>query len=159
MSGFFAMNPPNPPHWTLSLCFHKFHCVWVHLLWFRNCMKVGAKWCELVQLLQKFVPWIHVRIFHNEPPNPPHWILNSCFGALHSVRVHLGSFRNYKKLDAKQGELVQLMRKFSPRSHVGIFSTNAPNPPYWTLNSCFGVLHSVWMHLGSFCNFMKLDTK
>ena len=25
------------------------------------------------------------------------------------------------KLDAKQGELVQLMQKFGPQSHVGIF--------------------------------------
>ena len=78
---------------------------------------------------------------------------------LHCGWVHLGSFRNYMKLDAKQGELVQLMRKFLPRSHVGIFSTNAPNPPHWTLNSCFGALHSVWMHLGSFRNCMKLDSK
>ena len=90
------------------------------------------------------------------PPNPPHWTLNSCFGALHNVWVHLGSFRNYMKLYAKQGELAQLMRKFLPRCHVGIFSTNTPNPPHWTLNSCFGALHSVWMHLGSFRNCMKL---
>ena len=63
------------------------------------------------------------------------------------------------KLDAKQCELVQLIRKFLPRCHVGIFSTNAPNPPYWTLNSCFGALHIVWMHLGSFRNCMKLNAK
>jgi len=54
-------------------------------------------------------------------PNPPHWTLNSCFGALHSVWVYLGSFRNSMKLDAKQGELVQLMQKFVPQSNVGIF--------------------------------------
>ena len=42
-------------------------------------------------------------------------------GALHSVWAHLGSFRNRMKLDAKQGELVQLMRKLVPRSHAGIF--------------------------------------
>ena len=54
-------------------------------------------------------------------PNPPHWTLNSCFGALHSVWVYLGSFRYSMKLDAKQGELVQLMQKFLPRSRVGIF--------------------------------------
>ena len=54
-------------------------------------------------------------------PNPPHWTLNSCFGVWHSVWVHLGSFRNYMKLDAKQGELVQLMHKLLPRSHIEIF--------------------------------------
>ena len=42
-------------------------------------------------------------------PNPPHWTVNSCFGKFHSVWVHLLSFHNYIKLDAKQGELVQLM--------------------------------------------------
>jgi len=52
---------------------------------------------------------------------PLHWSLNSFVGALHSVWVHLGSFRNRMKLDAKQGELVQLMRKLVARSHAGIF--------------------------------------
>ena len=109
--------------------------------------------------MQKYVPQSHVEIFSTNTPNPLHWTLNSCFGVLHSVWVHLGSFRNYMKLDAKQGELVQLMRKFLPRSHVEIFSTNARNPLHWTLNSCFGALHSVWVHLGSFRNCMKLDAK
>ena len=59
--------------------------------------------------------------FATNAPNPLHWTLNSCFSVLHSVWVHLGSFCNYMKLDAKQGELVQLIRKFLPRSHVGIF--------------------------------------
>src|SRR6185437_1652824 len=59
--------------------------------------------------------------FSTNTPNPLHWTLNTCFGVLHSVWVHLGSFRNYMKLDAKHGQLVQLMRKFLPRSHVGIF--------------------------------------
>ena len=54
-------------------------------------------------------------------PSPPHWSLNSCFGALHSVWVYFGSLRNSMKRDAKQGELVQLMQKFVPRSHIGIF--------------------------------------
>jgi len=40
---------------------------------------------------------------------------------LQSVWVHLGSFRNCMKLGAKRGELVQLMQKFVPRSHVVIF--------------------------------------
>ena len=72
-------------------------------------------------------------------PCPPHWTLNSYFGALHSVWVYLGSFRNYMKLDAKQCELVQLMQKFLPRSHVGIFlyeRTQSPLNPklmFWSV--------------------------
>ena len=116
------MNAPNPPHWTLNSYFHKFHCVWVHLLWFRECMKLGAKRCELKQLMKKFVPRSHVWILRNErTQSASFWTLNSCFGALYSVWVHLGSFRNSMKLDAKRCELVQLMQKFEPQSHVKIF--------------------------------------
>ena len=43
-----------------------FHSISVHLGSFRNCMKLGAKRGELEQLMQKFVPQSHVRIFHNE---------------------------------------------------------------------------------------------
>ena len=84
-------------------------------------MKLGAKQCELVQLMQKYVAQSHVGFFCNERTNPLHWTLNSCFGASHSVWVHLGSFRNRMKLDAKLCELVQLMRKLVPRSHAEIF--------------------------------------
>jgi hypothetical protein len=54
-------------------------------------------------------------------PNLTHWTLDLCFGALHSVWLHLGLFRSCLKLGAKQGELVQLMQKFVPQSQVWIF--------------------------------------
>ena len=78
---------------------------------------------------------------------------------LHGVWVYLGSFRNYMKLDAKQGELVQLMRKFLPRSHVGIFHNESTQSAPLDPKLMFCVLHSVWMNLGSFHNCMKLDAK
>jgi hypothetical protein len=84
-------------------------------------MKLVAKLTELVQLIHKFVPRSHIVIFATNTPDPPHWTLNSFFGVFHSVWVHLGSFRNFTKLGAKRGELVQLMQKFVPRSHIGIF--------------------------------------
>jgi hypothetical protein len=84
-------------------------------------MKLDAKQGELVQSMQKFVPRSHVGIFRNEHTQSAHWILNLCFGALQSVGMYLLSFRNCMKLDPKQGQLVQLMQKFVPRSHVGIF--------------------------------------
>ena len=46
--------------------FGAFHSVWVHLGPFRYCTKPGAKWAELVQLMQKFVPRSRVGCFHNE---------------------------------------------------------------------------------------------
>ena len=30
------------------------------------------------------------------------------------------------------------------------FATNAPDPPYWTLTSCFGVFRTIWVNLGQF---------
>ena len=65
-SQFSANNAPNPPHWTLNSCFGVFNSVWVHLGLLRNCMKLGAKLGELVQLMQKFVRRRHVGIFRNE---------------------------------------------------------------------------------------------
>ena len=81
-------------------------------------------------------------------PNPPHWTLNSCFGALHSVWVYLGSFRNSMKLDAKQVELVQLMQKLLPRSRVGIFLYECTQSTSLDPKLMFWWLHSVWVHLG-----------
>ena len=100
-----------------------------------------------------------LEFFAMNAPDPHHWALNSCFDASHSVRMHFGLFRYCTKLDTKRAELVQLMQKFVPRSRIEFFATNAPDPPRWTLNSCFGALHSVWVHLGSFSNRMKLDAK
>ena len=79
---------------------------------FRNCIKLGAKRGELVQLMQKLVPQSHVVIFLNERTqstlvDPKHRL-----GLFHSISVHLGSFRNCMKLDAKHTELVQLIQKF-----------------------------------------------
>jgi len=36
---------------------------------------------------------------------------------------------------------------------------NAPDPHHWTINSCFGVFHSVWVHLGPFHYCTKLGAK
>ena len=90
---------------------------------------------------------------------PIHWILNSCFGAFLSVWVHLEPFCYYTKLAAKRAKLLQLMQKFVPRSRVGIFHNDAPDPHHWTLNSCFGAFLSVWVHLEPFCYYTKLAAK
>ena len=84
-------------------------------------MRLGAKRGELVQLIQKFVPWSQIGIFCTERTQSTPLDLKLMFGVLHSVWVHLGSFRNRMRLDAKQGGLVQLMQKLVPQSHAGIF--------------------------------------
>ena len=76
--------------------------------------KLSAKWVELVQLMQKFVPRSDIGIFCNERTESTPFDL--C-----SILVHLGLFRNCMKLGAKWAELEQLMQKFVPRSRIGIF--------------------------------------
>ena len=38
-------------------------------------------------------------------------------------------------------------------------STNAPDPPHWTLNSCFVAFPTIWVHLGPFGCLAKLGAK
>jgi len=63
------------------------------------------------------------------------------------------------KLVAKHPIQAQLMQKFVPRCHVWIFARNALNPPHWTLYQCFDSFRSIWVHLASFRNCMKLVAK
>ena len=39
------------------------------------------------------------------------------------------------------------------------FATNAPDPLQWTLNSCFGVFRTIWVHLVPFGYLTKLGVK
>ena len=157
--GIFRNERTQSTPLDLNSCFGVLHSVWVHLGSFRNCMKLDAKQGELVQLMRKFVPRSHAGIFLWNARIRPHWTLNSCFGLLYSVWVHLGSFRNCNKRDAKQGKLVQLMQKFMPRSHVGIFSNEHTQSTPFDPDSYFHKFHCVWVHLLSFRNYIKLDAK
>ena len=65
-SDVFATNAPDPAHWTLHSSFVVFGSVWVRLGPFRYGSKLSAKWAELVQLIQKFMPRSRVIIFRNE---------------------------------------------------------------------------------------------
>ena len=122
-------------------------------------MKLGAKWAEPVYLMQNFIPRSGVGIFTTNTPDPPHWTLNSCFGGFRSLWVHLGSFHYYMKLGTKRAELVQLMQKFVPRIHVGIFRNER------TRFTPLDLKHMFWCVLwslggfGSFHYCMKLGAK
>ena len=93
----------------------------MHLGSFPNYMKLGAKQCELVQLMHELVPRSHVGIFRNERTQSTPLDPKLMFWCVTSVSVLLLSFCNCMKLDVKRGELVQLMQKFLPRSRVRIF--------------------------------------
>ena len=103
--------------------FGAFQSVWVHLGPFRYCMKLGAKWVEVVQLIQKFVSRSRVRCFYNErtqstPLDPKLTFL--------CVSYYLGAFGTvwlpYKTL-CKTGRTsakvraTNLRRSFSQRMH------------------------------------------
>src|SRR6185312_13973958 len=70
---------PTKSRWNFSLRTHPIHTkgpkthvllhfvmFGVHFGSFRYCNKLVAKWAELVQLMQKFMPRSHVRTFHYE---------------------------------------------------------------------------------------------
>ena len=63
-------------------------------------------------------------------PNPPHWTLNSRFGAFRTIRVHLGP------LVALQNSVQNGPKWCKSSCHEVVsefFATNAPDPPYWPL--------------------------
>ena len=97
--------------------------------------------CIRAEPVQMFMPQSRIGIFRNEstrsdPLEPQHtfWCVSYYLGAFGTLWLHA-------TLSAKRVKLVQ---KFVPRSLVGILATNTPDPPQWTLNSCFGVSCSVW---------------
>ena len=92
-----------------------FHTVWVHWGLLGCLTKLGAKRAELVQ---KFVPRSRIGNFHNKSIRSTHWSLKSCFGAFHTIWVHLEPLGCLTKLSAKRVELEQ---KFVLRSRIGIF--------------------------------------
>ena len=113
-------NPIHPigPYAHVLVCCIVFGCIWGRFKTAWNSMHNSVNWCNQCT---SSCHEVTSEIFVTNTTSPLHWTLHSCVGALHSVWVHLLSFRNCMKLDAKRGELVQLKQKFMPQSHVGIF--------------------------------------
>ena len=65
-SELVTTNVPDPHHWTLNSCFCVFRNVRVHSGPFLYYTKLGAKWAELVQLMQKLMPQSRVGTFRYE---------------------------------------------------------------------------------------------
>src|SRR6185312_11217114 len=89
-------------------------------------------------------------------PDPPHWTQISCFGAFHTIWVHLGPFGCLTKLGAKRAELVQT---FVPRSRVGIFRNERTRSTPLDPKLTFGAFHTIWVHSGSFGCLTKLGAQ
>jgi len=80
-------------------------------------------------------------------PDPPHWILNTCFGVFRTICVHLGPLGCLTKLGAKRSELVQ---KFVRRSRVGVFhderTRSTPLDPklmFWCISYRLGAFATI----------------
>ena len=105
--------------------------------------KTGQSWCK------SSCHDVESEFFATKAPDPPHWTLNSHFGAFRTIRVHLGPFGCLTKLGAKRAELVQ---KFVPRSRVGIFRNERtqsipvdPKLMFWCILFYLGALRTVWL--------------
>ena len=154
MSEVFATNTPDPPHWTLNTCFGVFLTICVHLGPLGCLTKLRAKHSELVQ---KFVRRGRVRVFHDErtrstplDPNLMVWC----------VSYHLGAFGTVwlpYEARCKTGRTSE--KVYATKSHWNFFATKAPDPPHWTLYSCFGEFRTIWVHLGPLCCLTKLGAK
>ena len=149
-SNVFATNAPDPPHWTLNSTFVMFRSVWVHLGPFGCDTNRGAKRTELVQ---KFENDVASEFFAPNAPDPPHWTLNWCFGAFRTIWVHLWAF------DALRNSVQNGLNQCKSSCHEvasEFFATNAPDPPHWIVNWCFGAFHTIWVHSGPFVCLTKL---
>ena len=87
MSELFAMNAPDPHHWTLNSCFVAFRKVWVHLGSFRYCTRLTRCKMGRTSLINA-----KVQATKSRQNLSRHGTLNSCFVAFRKVWVHLGRF-------------------------------------------------------------------
>ena len=126
-----------------------FHTVWVHWGLLGCLTKLGAKRAELVL---KFVPRSRVGIFRNERTRStsldPHVLLR--FVPFRCILDCLVALRN----SVQKGP--NYCKSLCNEVALEFFTTKAPDPPHWTLKSCFGAFRTIWVHLGPFCCLTKL---
>ena len=139
------------------MCFVLFGCISDCLVALRNSMQNWPNYCKSLchEVASEFIAM--------NAPDPPHWTLNWCFNAFHTIRVHLGPFGCLPELGAKRAELVQ---KFVPRSRVGIFSnertrstTMDPKLTFWCVSYYLGAFGTVWLPFGTRCKTVRTSAK
>jgi len=123
----------------------------------RNSVQNRPNWCK------SSCHEVASEFFATNTRDPPHWTLNSCFGAFRTILVHFGPFGCLMKLGAKRAELVQ---KFVPRSGVGIFrnerTRSTPLEPklmFWCISYNFGAFGTVWLTYETRCKTGRTGTK
>ena len=104
-----------------KLIFGAFLSVWVHLEPFHYCTKLCAKWANLVQLMQEFVPQSLFRISRNGRSRSTQLGPKLMFSCVSFCLGAFGTIMLLHKLDAKHSKLVQLIQKFVPRCLIRNF--------------------------------------
>ena len=132
------------------VCFVLFGCIWDRLVALQNSVQNGPKWCKSSchEVVSKF--------FATNAPDPPYWTLTSCSGCFRTIWVHSGQFVALQH--SVQNE-PNLCKSSCHDVASEFFATNAPDPPHWTLNSCFGLFCTIWVHSGPFGCLTKLGAK
>ena len=132
----------------------------MHLGTFGCVTKLGGKRAELVQ---KFVQRNRVGIFRNDCTRSSPLDPKLMFWCIRTILVHLGPFGLLTKLDAKRAELVQ---KFVPQNHVGIFrnqrTQSTPLDPelmFWCVLYNFGAFGTVWLSYETWCKTGRTSAK
>ena len=100
------------------------------------------------KLVQKLVPRCRVGIFHNERTRSTPWDCKLMFCC---VFVLFGCI--WDRLVALQNSRQNGPKWCKSSCHEVVsefFATNASDPPFWTITSCFGAFHTIWVHLGQF---------
>ena len=120
-----------------------------HLVAIRNSVQKGPNKCK------SLCHEVALEFFATNTPDPPHWTLNSCFGAFHTVCMHLGPLSCLTKLRAKRSKLVQ---KFMPRSCIELFrnerTRSTPLDPklmFWCVLYHLGAFGTIWLPYESRC--------
>ena len=137
MLEFFTTNAPDPPHWSLTdglVHFILFGCIWDCLVALRNSVQNGPNKCK------SSCHEVASEAFATNAPDPPHWTLNSCFGAFHTIWVHLGPFFALQH-SVQNGS--NWCKSSGHEVASEFFVTNTPDPAHWTQNSYFCAFHTI----------------
>ena len=121
-----------------------------HLVALRNSVQKGANWCN------SSCHVVASEFFTTNATDPPHWTLNSCFGAF---RIILGHWDRLVDLRNSVQNRPNWCKSSCHEVASEFFPTKARDPPHWTLNSCFGAFHTIWVHFGPFGCLMKIGAK
>ena len=110
-----------------------------------------------MQLMHMAVPWSRIGIFRNEHTRSTpldHKLMFLC------ISYYLSAFGTVCFALRKSVQNGPNLCKSSCHEVASeFFATNTPDPPYWTINLCFGVIHTIWVHFGPFGWLTKLRAK